>query len=679
MLKSVEDLIQIDVHINEVNSKRDALAEKIKQLKDAEDVFVDEMDHIEKRLNDATLEISQIEKIEDIEPLRAKYGKLKILDQIETAFKEQQRALHEKEVLEGINSLNVEDFENGSFDSLINLKKIITTYDIGSGLVLNKYNAFIESLSTKLMSNFKQELLNSKWDTEYFVKSKKIVLDLRRQSSALFNLQKHLLTDPSIQSKSESQVEQDKCAQQYWNLQCISHNFFIKFMYHFSNPKFDDSGQQKQSIELYFKFLDRYLEANLFRCIDIFHDEEAGLTKEFLHEQFINHTLNPIRNKVTQTLTNISENQNQENLRTMIILISQIFINDNALSKKHFYSGVGLVSLLPNNILEAWLEFELDSTLRQYEKIISSPLSTNGTDLVKLLENMYGYFEPCFNIEYGNLESYKLQIVSRIFLELISSYNKFIVSADPTLAQLPEEKQLEVTFLKLHNIILLEEYVSKLRFKPAFIELTFTFNKLSGSSYTSIFSESLGSLEETIVTIRESIVHRWKKILKYSLNPYFRLSTWHDFSTNPNQCSTELINAIQKCTQLKNSFNELEFPNSISISIMTSLLSQWVSYLKDYVVKVNSFSDQGLKQVTIDYKELSNVFKIESIPPSVEQMEFEEFLTVLGIKDEKKDIKLPFLTKSYMSHSDDYSEVRSALDLKYISKSELRYALYKIL
>ena len=96
MLKSVEDLIQIDVHINEVNSKRDALAEKIKQLKDAEDVFVDEMDHIEKRLNDATLEISQIEKIEDIEPLRAKYGKLKILDQIETAFKEQQRALHEK-------------------------------------------------------------------------------------------------------------------------------------------------------------------------------------------------------------------------------------------------------------------------------------------------------------------------------------------------------------------------------------------------------------------------------------------------------------------------------------------------------------------------------------------------------------------------------------------------------
>ncbi len=124
MLKSVEDLIQIDVHINEVNSKRDALAEKIKQLKDAEDVFVDEMDHIEKRLNDATLEISQIEKIEDIEPLRAKYGKLKILDQIETAFKEQHRVLHEEEVLEGINSLNVEDFENGSFDSLINLKKI---------------------------------------------------------------------------------------------------------------------------------------------------------------------------------------------------------------------------------------------------------------------------------------------------------------------------------------------------------------------------------------------------------------------------------------------------------------------------------------------------------------------------------------------------------------------------
>lgn len=669
MLQSIQDLINIDSHIKEVSSKRDELAERLKQLKDEEDDFINQMDLIEKRLDDATAEISSISNIAHIEPLRLKYGRLQVLDQIENLFRQKEVFRHETEVIEEIEKVSTEQLQSVDLEHLSTLKQRIVSLGIESMEVITRFNSLLEAIAKELMEKFKQDLLNSKWDTDYFVSSKKIIHDIRQQSSTLFNLQTLWLDDSSDDNENR----------QYWNFQGISHNFLIKFMYHFSNPKFEDSGQQKQSIELYFKFLDRYLETKLFRCIDIFCDEKSGLTKEFVHEQFINHTLNPIRNKITQTLLNISENQTNENLRTMIVLISQIFINDNALIKKHYYTGIGLVSLLPTKVLEAWLEFELDSTLDQYEKIVSSALLTNGADLVKLLESMYQYFEPCFNIDYYHLNSYKLQIVSRIFLELVSRYNKFIISPDPALSLLPEEKQLEITFLKLHNIVLLEQCVSELRFKPAFIELTYIFNKLSNSTYPSIFTESFSALEETVVTVRESIIHRWKKILKASLSPYFRLSKWQEISNPPAQCSTELIGAIQKSSKLKAEFALLKLPTNISISIFHGLLTQWIFYLKDYVVKVNKFSENGLKQVMLDYGELKTVLQLDDVPQCVQEEEFEEFMKVLSLKYNGKSQVLPFLSKGYMSQSQDYLEVRDALGLKYISNSELDYALYKIL
>ncbi|CDO94744.1 unnamed protein product [Kluyveromyces dobzhanskii CBS 2104] len=669
MLHSIEDLINIDSHIQEVSSSRDKLAERLKQLKDDEDDFVNNMDMIEKRLNEATNEISSITCIADIEPLRLKYGNLQVLDQIETLFKQKQAHINEADVLREIDEFPIQDAENFNPELIESLKLKITSFDIESAEVRERFNFLLESISKRLLDKFKQDLLNSKWDTEHFVSSKKIVRDVCEQSSTLFNLQKLWIDDISAVSENK----------QYWNFQGISHNFLIKFMYHFSNPKFEDSGQQKQSIELYFRFLDRYLQTNLFHCIDIFCDEKSGLTKEFIHEQFINHTLNPIRNKVTQTLLKISENQSGENIKTMIVLISQIFINDNALIKNHYYTGVGLVSLLPPKVLEAWLDFELNSTLHQYGKIISSPLSTNGTDLVKLLENMYQYFEPCFNIEYHYLDSYKLQIVGRIFLELVNRYNKFIISPDPSLLQLSEEKQLEITFLKLRNILLLEKCVYELRFKPAFIELTYTFNELSGSQYSSIFTESFSSLEETVITIRESIIHRWKKIFKASLSPYFKLGKWQEISNRPDQCSTEIIGAIQKVSELKAEFAQLKLPTNISISIFHALLTQSISYLKDYVIKVNSFSEYGLQQAMLDYEELKKVLQMTGVPQSVQEMEFEEFIKVLSLKYNGKIQVLPFLSKAYISQSLDYIEVRDALNLKYIPNSELDYALYKIL
>lgn len=292
---------------------------------------------------------------------------------------------------------------------------------------------------------------------------------------------------------------------------------------------------------------------------------------------------------------------------------------------------------------------------------------------------MYRYFEPCFNIEYDHLDSYKLQIVSRVFLELINRYNKFITSADPSLSQLSDEKQLETTFWKLNNALQLHDCVMKFRFKSSFIELTFIFNSLSKSSYESIFSESLAALDETIVTIRESIIHRSKKLLKYSLNGYLRLNTWQSVTSSPTECSTELITAVKTVSRLRDVIERFNLPSNIVISICTELQKQWIFYLKDYVVKVNNFSLQGLQQVMVDHVEMRKSLELDSIPYPSEEKEFEEFMKVLKLKYEGKNQYLPFLTKSYISQSSEYTEVRNALDLKYISNSELDYALYKIL
>lgn len=101
--------------------------------------------------------------------------------------------------------------------------------------------------------------------------------------------------------------------------------------------------------------------------------------------------------------------------------------------------------------------------------------------------------------------------------------------------------------------------------------------------------------------------------------------------------------------------------------------------MKDYVVKVNNFSENGLKQVMLDYGELKTVLQLDDVPQCVQEEEFEEFMKVLSLKYNGKSQVLPFLSKGYMSQSQDYLEVRDALGLKYISNSELDYALYKIL
>lgn len=668
MLESIDDLINIESKIEEVQHRRNDLAKKLKSLEDAESQFVTEMEELNTKIDAASREIGQIRSLSEIEPLRSKYGKLKILDQIEAVLKKRETAKVEREIFDKLSSIFDNNF-TANFETFSNIRHDIKRKGIETPKILKIFNEQLVAASKGMIEKFKYDLLNSKWDTLNFSSSKKVTEDLRCQSTALYNLQ--MLWLPRF--------KEDECGP-LWCFQCISNNFKIKFMYHFSNPNFGDSGLQNQSIELYFKFLDRYLESTLYTCVDIFNDEEAGITKELVHKEFINHTLSPMRSKINQTLSDISKNNSKESLRIMIVLISQIFINDNALAKKHYYKGIGLISLIPEDILESWLTFELESTFYQYERIVNTPVKTNGIDLVNLLENMYHYFEPCFNLDYDTLNTYKLQIVSKIFLGLIERYNKYIISPDPSLLQLTEEKQFEITICKLGNCIKLRDCARKLSLKPIFIDVTSTFNTISSSNYESVFSDSLATLETTAVTVRESIIHRWKKLLKSSLGPYLRFNLWQEVHHTATECSTELVPAVKMISETRKILESFSLPKNINMTILYEMISQWIFYLKDYVLKVNNFTKQGIDQLFLDYMELLNLLKpADALTGTVMEGGFLEFLKILKLKYDGDKEKISFVDKSYLSESSEYAEVRVRLNLKYISSSELGYALYKIL
>ena len=105
MLQSIQDLIDIDYHISSITEKRDALADRLKRLKDKEDDFFNKMDELDKRLDEAAREISEIEKLEDIPPLRLKYGQLEILDTLEGLFQQRENLGNEKLLIKEMSQL----------------------------------------------------------------------------------------------------------------------------------------------------------------------------------------------------------------------------------------------------------------------------------------------------------------------------------------------------------------------------------------------------------------------------------------------------------------------------------------------------------------------------------------------------------------------------------------------
>lgn len=676
MLSSVEELGEIDRQIEEVNEKRSELAGQLQLQTQQEEELLTQLDAVNEQLGEVAEEVGRARTCADVEQLRIKYGPLAVLAQLEQLFRERDAragAVQAADALQrAMDVLSKLETRTYTLESLQELRELHSTIrDVAAQVpdeeatarAYARFNALVERIGRESAQIFEKELLAAKWDTQQFVRTESAMQHLRELSSSLYSLNELLL--PHADSDA------------MWNFDCMANNFKIKFIYHFNGS----SMQQTQSIEMYFQFLDKYLDQNLCKCIEIFQDEKAGVTPGLVHRQFINRVLEPIRHKVNSTMVKTAQTLSKEGLNTMLVLISQVFINDNALLKKHYYDGVGLVSMIPNQILDKWLAFETDSTTAQYSKICNGPLNRNGFDLQKLLLNLYEYFEPFYNLDYDRLMDYKFKITKEIFMDLPSNYRKYILThGDDRAPSYIDESQLEQTLWKLHNLVLIQQLLQEFENKFNFINLTLYFNDLTSSSYSTVLSDVLGSYEEAIVTLRESVIHRIKKMLSSTLRVYFKVNDWSTITSEPEQCSSELVGAVNLLKKIFIIMTQFDLTVDIPLIIKNEVLNIIIHFMVDYVVNLNKFSEMGLQQLLIDYDSLKETlnFEVEQDPQNAEEAAFFETIAILKLKHQAPNTATKFMTKEYVEKR-DFAEFRSALNIIYSTDSEISSALYRVL
>lgn len=669
--RSVEDLLNVDRLIGQVNNQRERLALQLRTKKNEEEDLLEHFVLMDVTLATISEEISKVKSVEDIKQLREKHGNLQILDRIAALLQLKEKKLSEKHGLDELQQIcreldKVDDHQDIEMYEKFQARITSLACDDTSalGIVYAKFNKLLEDQGKTLSAAFEHDLLHSKWDTNHFLFAEKSIKELRQQSTKLYRLNMLLLPQPNLND--------------LWNFHSIANNFKIKFIYHFNSK----SQNELQSVEMYFEFLDKYLEQNLFRCIEIFYDEHAGVTQELIHRQFINHILDPIRHKINSSLIKISETPSQENLKMMMVLISQIFINDNALVKKHYYDGVGLASLIPDTVLETWLNFETDSTKRQYDKLTSASLEKNGTDFRTLLQNLYSYFEPFYNIEYERFLNYKIKITNQIFMELPDSYRRYVLNFNEERGSVSksEEAKLEENLWKLQNLITINKTLMDFENKVNFIDLTSKLNHLTDSSYRTLFQEVQQRYEQAINTARDSIVHRIKRKLSSLLRVYFKLNNWSSVTSSPEQCSSELVGAINAMNKIVASVQLHELSGDVVYYIKIEVLNVIIHFILDYVVKLNKFSEMGLKQLIMDYESLKGTLKLEmaGFPTNAEEGALLETVEILKLKYQHDKRHENFINRAYIDRG-DFRDFKKLMKIRYSIDGEIADAMYRIL
>ncbi|KAM3161821.1 Protein transport protein TIP20 [Lachancea thermotolerans] len=645
MLQSIEDLKGIPQLIHEVEAQRGELAEKIQGHNSPGDDLLDDFDMLDAQLAKAAADVVQARSTADVKALKEKYGNLAILEQLDSLFTREETKQAQKHALVKIqniyDSMAAQQEANSAQLELWHedIKQALAEVDPDLGAqsgVYERFTALLTQEAAVLSEELKTLLLNANWDTRQFSVVDAVATEhLRDLSNRLYRLWQLQLPEPDSNS--------------IWNFECIANNFKIKFIYHFNNQ----AVQEPQSVEMYFKFLDKYLDQNLFKCVDIFQDpsSSSSMTQELVHQQFINHILNPIREKVSSTLLKNPEISSDQGLKTLIALISQIFIIDNALIKKHLYYGHGLIAMIPKSILDTWHQFEIEASISQFQKIIKSPLEKSGVDFCKLLQNLYAYFEPFFHIDFDELMDYKIKITNRIFMGLPNRYRENLLAVkDDQATSYTDEAQFKQTLWKLNNLELIMSLLKDLETKLTFIQITNYVNIATSSDYSTVLSDVLDSYEDTVIAVKDSVIHRIKKMLNMSLRNYFKLNEWALVTLEPHQCSAELIAPLSLSNRLIGTMDSFDLKPHTTLSVKNEVLNIIIHYMLDYVVNLNKFSEMGFVQLQLDYNALKETlsFPHVSIPQNAEEGAFLESLKVLELRYKRSQTNKQFLSKGYI-------------------------------
>lgn len=663
MLSNIKDLLSIDDKINEINNERQSLAIELNNVENLQELKNNKNEYFDKIVN----EINEIDNnIDKIDNLREKYGNLRIFDTLEDKIMESmsiennqnewdQIDLQINELIklekDQLTLLQLEEIH----DSLNNilLEGHLTKDDPKVQLTLNKFDQILLNEFGKFhSSNLNKKLLESNWDTNKFLLSNNEIIDsLKQNCSILYRLTKLYLIDEN---------------KTLWNFKSLASNFQIRFTYHFHK------STTASDIQIYFKFLNDYLSENLYKCITIFQDETIGLTNDILHEQFINHILEPMRNHINMTLTN-------NNLKSLIILISQIIATDKNLIDNFHYHGLGLVSLISNTFWLSWINYELEIVNKQFKLIIDDPseLSKSSTNFTNMLNKIFIHFQSFMDLNNDSLLPFKLRISNEIFLSLSNKFLDHILLVDSLNETATNEERLFQTILKLELLNIVYKHYYKISNTFIFITMTDFINERDSTNSKTMFQDVLKDYRSNMeIDLQNSIVHRIQKMIKESLRTYFKINFWiiddNNFDKTPR---SEVVNTV---SMLKNLIAKLELadiPMEILFSIKNQLLNVIVNYFLESVLKLNKFNINGLNQYKIDFFAVKDSLNLMSEFKNVKESTLLEILEILFLKyDSSVD---NFITTSYIQKG-KFDDLREKLSIKLLDDNEIQEALFRI-
>lgn len=661
IMNDIQDIYFIDKNIESIHDQRKQLSIKLTKNEKLIQKISKQTSNFKSITDDL---IANIHQLSDIDQFRQKYGDLQILDTIgnklieKLAYESNIKEL--KQIENKIDEIVASSLESLSYESLSNIhnniKNILSEGHVVKNenvveIILNKFDQLLLSpFCQREYESFNKLLLDTKWDTKKFSLSDNTSINnLRSKSSNLYKLDLLYLQNNN---------------RQFWNFKSLATNFQVRFTYHFHNSN-------STNIAIYFKFLNDYLSANLNKCITIFQDNTIGLTKELVQKQFINHILQPMRDRINNTLSN-------NNLNSLITLISQIIYTDKNLIKTFHYHGNGLISLISNKFWDIWINYEIKIIVNQYHLITENPkdLIKTGYNFIKLLDQVYDYFKPFYDLDFEPLLKYKLRLCSEIYLDLSSKYMDYILTTNSLSDKYSKEDELYQTINKLELFNIVYNKLNELSNRSIFIKLTETVNEKESKEYISVFQDILSSYrEEMSKNLQKAIVHRTQKLLKDSLQTYFKIGIWTFNELIEEIARPEITNTINMLRQIVTKLENSDIPTNILFNIKNELLNIMINYFIESILKLNKFNRIGLFQLKIDFKTVKDTLNIPCGFQNKQEAIFSEILNIINLK--YNDEYAEFTDSSYIKKG-DFNQLRKRLHIIQLTDNEIQDALFRI-
>lgn len=563
----------------------------------------------------------------------------------------------------------------------------------------------LDELINSFKPQYSQALLESTGSSKW-INSTSISPKLQTDFTNLINLQSLLSRKPQYPDP-------------LWAFETLAGNFKISFDYHFNTKK--DTNRIDRP-ELFYNYLTNYLNNHLSKFNSIFSLQNTGFEDRYAHSEYITALLVPVREKflqLSQVLRSSSNEDDDSNTQLLIHFIKETINFDQTLITNFYYDPLddgnweGLFALFNYAALEKWLLFELKLNVANFESIINSTncfqidyTSVGATQLkptvsaIKLkylFENITNSFSKFFIPNYeqnSSLKKFKLKFFAKIYLRFLESYYQrledgFIAFNElfkKTRSVLHSSKNSEIDITgtkgleRLFRIYCSLKYtINTLNFwnqEFIFIQLNNLFNEYSsnktGSLFNSILSDYNSLAEKTLNLINSFYSKSTDSLLKN----YTKLNDWNDKSgSTPTSFTTQLAGVIDTLHELFE-FTVKVIPVSDFLIIKNSLSQSIAEYFFNNIIKSNHFSHKGIKQLELDSSIVWERLQLSHKFPLYRKLI--EAFQIMNLDDDQITQFGPFTTVSQFARAAHFEILRDALQIEYLTDSDLLDLLLRI-